>query len=76
MKKNMIKAINMFYKEATLLGDVANRAMYSMIPGGEFNFIAAKWVVSGAIDVIYYGTKEVIDELKYCKGSKDRDKEN
>ena len=68
MKKDLISAINIFYKEATLLGDVAHRAMYSIIPGGKFDLLAARWVASGAIDILYYGTKEVVKEISYYNG--------
>lgn len=57
------KSINIFYKCATLLSDMAHRTMFMFIPDDEFDFVAGRWAAKGAIDLIYYGTKSVVEEL-------------
>ena len=58
-------AINIFYKRASLLSDMAHRIMFSLSPPGEFNITAARWAAAGSKDMIIYATKSCLDEIEY-----------
>lgn len=66
----LYKITDMFYKHASLLSDMAHRIMFGLLPTDTFDFVAAEWAAKGAIDVLYYGTKAVIEELKHYRGPK------
>jgi len=67
---SLFKKINIFYKKATLLSDVATRILVSRMDQQSFNLPAGREAAVGAIDIIKYTIIAIESELKYYKKSK------
>lgn len=57
-----------FIKKANLLGDMARRVMFSLIPAKKFDYFAARWAAMGVLNSVYYGTQAIMRELRYYDG--------
>jgi hypothetical protein len=66
--QDLIKKIDLFYKSASLVGNMANRIMFELSKSkGNFNIPAAKIAADGAEDLIFYGFKSIVGEMEHCK---------
>lgn len=58
-------AIDIFYKKATLVSDMAHRIMFGLVKSDTFDLPAARWVASGAKKIIINGMKACFSELAH-----------
>ncbi|MFZ4768551.1 MAG: hypothetical protein ACOYLO_00090 [Ferruginibacter sp.] len=66
MNKSTNKLLNIFYKKATLLSDVAARSMFQLMDKEDPDYIhALKFAAKGAIDVITFGSNICEHEITH-----------
>lgn len=65
----LYNSIDLFYKKATLMSDMAHRIMFGLINKNTFDLPAARWVASGAKKIIRNGVKACYRELGHSWGT-------
>lgn len=70
MSTDIFVKINNFHKQAAIIPDMAKRIMYSLIPSVNSNQVdirALKAAVEGINDIIKYGSRAVIEEMRHSR---------